>query len=443
MTTAESRLESRHKMMLVAEAELLTPLLIQMLVVGAGLLLGLLFFGSGDATRGQPLPDMEEEPDPVQVAYLRRQTSGLIELVMFDLLEQGRLEVVENEEDEEFWSVRQLEGSEPPEAEDPWPGQRVADDDEQDLDDDGELDDDDGELDDDEERDGAMRIKSKVSKREEIWEAYNKRSAEEDELEDDELDGDEEDELDEDELDGEDDDELDGEELDEEDDEELDEEESAVDGLPASPGELVYRYFETPKYPRQALRPGGGLHSLLTFYTLPIQRLMVERHLMRSVASFQGCASGCLMAIGIITLVAFVMGTFYHFITLAFDGHYLPLVVFTVSLLLLRQLGRMTRFRLIRIFRFLRPRTSWGERYLQGLESRFDSLMPSRELDGNGEQGKASTLEFASAEQRQSLERLAVAVFGSWVLVGGPHEDLAFFLGTADPGEPAGPGEAP
>ena len=80
---------------------------------------------------------------------------------------------------------------------------------------------------------------------------------------------------------------------------------------------------------------------------------------------------------------------------------------------------------------------------MEELESRFDSFLPSRDPDGNGEQRTASRLEFTSAEQRQSLERLAVAVFGSWVLLGGPHEDLAFFLGTADPGEPAGPGEAP
>lgn len=375
--------------MILAEAPLLTPLLIQMLVVGAALLLGLLFFGSGDVTRRQPLPELEEEPDPIQVAYLRRQTSGLIELVMFDLVEEGLLEVVEVEEDEEFWSVQQVEGSEPPQPGDPWPGQQRL---EEDLEDEG--------LDDEE--------------------------LEDEDLEDEDLD----------------DEDLDDEEESDDGDEDLDDEDDekkAASGPPVSPNQLVYHYFDTPKFPRQSLRPGGGLHSLLAFFTLPIQRRMVERHMMRSVASFQGCASGCLMAVGILTLVAFVFGTFYYYVTLAFDGHYLPLIVFTVSMLVLRQLIRVTRFRLMKFFSFLRPRTSWGERYLEELESRFDSLLPPLKADGNGQQGAARSLQFTSGEQRQTLERLAVAVFGSWVLAGGPYEDIAFYLGTADPEESDGP----
>ncbi len=375
-------------MILAAEAPLLTPLLIWMLVGGAALLLGLLFFGSGDVTRRQPLPELEEEPDPIQVAYLRRQTSGLIELVMFDLVEEGLLEVVEVEEDEEFWSVQQVEGSEPPQPGDPWPGQQRLEEEELDADEEGE---------DDEEE------------------------LEEEDLEDEELDDEEESD------DGD-------EDLDDEDDEK-----KAASGPPVSPNQLVYHYFDTPKFPRQSLRPGGGLHSLLAFFTLPIQRRMVERHMMRSVASFQGCASGCLMAVGILTLVAFVFGTFYYYVTLAFDGHYLPLIVLTVSMLVLRQLIRVTRFRLMKFFSFLRPRTSWGERYLEELESRFDSLLPTPEADGNGQQGAARSLQFTSGEQRQTLERLAVAVFGSWVLAGGPYEDIAFYLGTADPEESDGP----
>jgi hypothetical protein len=94
------------------------------------------------------------------------------------------------------------------------------------------------------------------------------------------------------------------------------------------------------------------------------------------------------------------------------------------------------------LFRFLRPRTSWGEQYLEELESRFYALLPGRaEAGENGHGNETSPLMFASAEQRASLERLAVALFGSWVLVGGPYEDLAFYLGTADPEEPASPAE--
>ncbi|MDP7204185.1 MAG: hypothetical protein QGH11_01345 [Pirellulaceae bacterium] len=354
-------------MILAAEAPLLTPLLVQMLVVGAALLLGLLFFGSGDVTRRQPLPDVEEDPDPVQVAYLRRQTSGLIELVMFDLVEEGLLEVVEVEEDEEFWAVQQVDGSEPPQPEDPWPGQqRLEDDEPEEVLEDEEPDEDGCEREGGGEEDG--------------------------------------------------------------------EDESTARPL-VSPSQLVYHYFDTPKFPRQSLRPGGGLHSLLAYFTLPIQRQMVERHMMRSVASFQGCASGCLMAVGILALVAFVFGTFYYYVTLAFDGRPLPLVVLTVSMLVLRQLIRVTRFRLMKFFGFLRPRTSWGERYLEELESRFDSFLPAPGADGNGQQGAVRSLQFTSGEQRQALERLAVAVFGSWVLAGGPYEDVAFYLGTADPEE--------
>ncbi|MFP6592578.1 MAG: hypothetical protein VCE12_18880, partial [Candidatus Latescibacterota bacterium] len=168
-------------MILAAEAPLLTPLLIQMLVVGAALLLGLLFFGSGDVTRRQPLPELEEEPDPVQVAYLRRQTSGLIELVMFDLVEEGLLEVVEVEEDEEFWSVQQVEGSEPPQPGDPWPGQQRLEEDLEDEDlDDKELDED--ELDEDRPpsktvgQDGLKGVKSADSEQKKTLEALSKRS---------------------------------------------------------------------------------------------------------------------------------------------------------------------------------------------------------------------------------------------------------------------------
>ena len=360
-------------MMLAAEVVLLSPLLVNVLVVAVILLLVLLVFGNSDATRGQALPDLEEDPDPVQVAYLRRQTSGLIELVMFDLVEQGRLEVIEDEEDEEFWAVQQVPGSQPPEPGDPWPGQELA----------------------------SETIEQDEEQQDE-------------EMEDDEQ---QEDELAEDE-----------------------EQEKKIDPRVFSPRELVYRYFETPKFPRQSLRYGSGIHSLLTYYTLPIQQRMVQRQLMRSVASPQGCASGCLLLVGIISLVSFAIGTFYRFAMMAIrDNQYLPLVVFVVALFALRMLMKFGRIRLVKIFGFLRPRSSLGERYLEALESRFDSMLPSPKSGGNGQGGKEGMLDSISPDQRQAMERLAVAVFGSWVLAGGPYEDLAFYLGTADPEEPAGP----
>ena len=373
-------------MMLAVEVVLLSPLLVNVLIVAVVLLLTLVVLGNSDGTRGQALPDLEEDPDPVQVAYLRRQTSGLIELVMFDLVEQGRLEVIEDDEDEEFWSVQQVPGSQPPEPDDPWPGQESAgeteEEDEQQLDE--ELEDDEPEQD--------------------------------DELEDEEL---------------------------EDDEQEQDEQEQGLDPRTFSPRELVYRYFETPKFPRQSLRYGGGIHSLLTYYTLPIQQRMVQRQLMRSVASPQGCASGCLLLVGIISLVSFMIGTFYRFAMMAIrEGQYLPLVVFVVTLIALRMLMKFGRIRLVKIFGFLRPRSSLGERYLEALESRFDSMLPSPKSGGNGQGGKEGILDSISPDQRQAMERLAVAVFGSWVLAGGPYEDLAFYLGTADPEEPAGPQES-
>ena len=100
------------------------------------------------------------------------------------------------------------------------------------------------------------------------------------------------------------------------------------------------------------------------------------------------------------------------------------------------------RIRLVKIFGFLRPRSSLGERYLEALESRFDSMLPSPKSGGNGQGGKEGMLDSISADQRQAMERLAVAVFGSWVLAGGPYQDLAYYLGTADPEEPAGPQES-
>jgi hypothetical protein len=372
-------------MMLAAEVVLLSPLLVNILVVAVVLLLALMVLGNSDGTRGQALPDLEEDPDPVQVAYLRRQTSGLIELVMFDLVEQGRLEVIEDEEDEEFWAVQQVPGSQPPEPDDPWPGQESA-----------------GETDEEEEEE---------------------EEEEEDEIEDDEQ---EDEQIEDDEQ--------------EEDEQEQDEQEQGLDPRAFSPRELVYRYFETPKFPRQSLRYGGGIHSLLTYYTLPIQQRMVQRQLMRSVASPQGCASGCLLLVGIISLVSFAIGTFYRFAMMAIrDNQYLPLVVFVVALFALRMLMKFGRIRLVKIFGFLRPRSSLGERYLEALESRFDSMLPSPKSGGNGQGGKEGMLDSISADKRQAMERLAVAVFGSWVLAGGPYQDLAYYLGTADPEEPAGP----
>jgi hypothetical protein len=361
-------------MTLAAEVVLLSPLLVKILVVAVVLLLALMVLGNSDGTRGQALPDLEEDPDPVQVAYLRRQTSGLIELVMFELVEQGRLEVIEDEEDEEFWAVQQVPGSQPPEPDDPWPGQESA-----------------GETDEEEEEE------------------------EDDEQEDEQF----------------------------EDDEQEDEQQQGLDPRAFSPRELVYRYFETPKFPRQSLRYGSGIHSLLTYYTLPIQQRMVQRQLMRSVASPQGCASGCLLLVGIISLVSFAIGTFYRFAMMAIhDNQYLPLVVFVVTLFALRMLMKFGRVRLVKIFGFLRPRSSLGERYLEALESRFDSMLPSPKSGGNGKGGKEGMLDSISADQRQEMERLAVAVFGSWVLAGGPYQDLAYYLGTADPEEPAGPQES-
>ena len=369
-------------MMLAAEVVLLSPLLVNVLVVAVILLLTLVVLGNSDGTRGQALPDLEEDPDPVQVAYLRRQTSGLIELVMFDLVEQGRLEVIEDEEDEEFWSVQQVPGSQPPEPDDPWPGQESA----------GET----GEQDEDE-QDEEM---------EDDGQEDEQQQEQDEEMED-------------------------------------DEQEQGLDPRTFSPRELVYRYFETPKFPRQSLRYGGGIHSLLTYYTLPIQQRMVQRQLMRSVASPQGCASGCLLLVGIISLVSFMIGTFYRFAMMAIrEGQYLPLVVFVVTLVTLRMLMKFGRIRLVKIFGFLRPRSSLGERYLEALESRFDSMLPSPKSGGNGQGGKEGILDSISPDQRQAMERLAVAVFGSWVLAGGPYEDLAFYLGTADPEEPAGPQES-
>ena len=365
-------------MMLVAEAMLLTPLLVNVLIVAVVLLALLLIFGNSDATRGEHLPELEEDPDPVEVAYLRRQTSGLVELVMFDLVEQGRLEVFEDEEDEEFWAVRQVQGSQPPEPGDPWPGHGSAADQQPDS-------------------DPGEDVPGE-------------------ELPDD------------------------GDEEDEGDDGEQDQTEGDSDQQVFSPHQLVYRYFETSKYPRQALRLGGGIHSLLTYFTLPIQQRMVERHLMRSVASSQGCASGCLLLVGIVSLVSFMIGTFYHFAVMAFrDGEYLPLAVYVGVLLALRLLVKLSRIRLVKVFGFLRPRTNLGDRYLEALESRFDSMLPSPLSGDNGQGRAAASIDSVSAEQREAMERLAVAVFGSWVLSGGPYEDLAFYLGTADPGEQAGP----
>ena len=374
-------------MMLAAEFVLLTPLLVNVLVVAVILLLTLVVLGNSDGTRGQALPDLEEDPDPVQVAYLRRQTSGLIELVMFDLVEQGRLEVIEDDEDEEFWSVQQVPGSQPPEPDDPWPGQESA------------------------------------SETEEEDEQQQDEEMEDDEQEDEEQ--------------------QQPDEEPEDEEPEQDEQEPGLDPRTFSPRELVYRYFETPKFPRQSLRYGGGIHSLLTYYTLPIQQRMVQRQLMRSVASPQGCASGCLLLVGIISLVSFMIGTFYRFAMMAIrEGQYLPLVVFVVTLIALRMLMKFGRIRLVKIFGFLRPRSSLGERYLEALESRFDSMLPSPKSGGNGQGGKEGILDSISPDQRQAMERLAVAVFGSWVLAGGPYEDLAFYLGTADPEEPAGPQES-
>ena len=373
-------------MMLAAEFVLLSPLLVNVLVVAVILLLTLVVLGNSDGTRGQALPDLEEDPDPVQVAYLRRQTSGLIELVMFDLVEQGRLEVIEDDEDEEFWSVQQVPGSQPPEPDDPWPGQESA----------GETEEQDEQQQDEEMEDDGQE---------------DEEQQQDEEMEDDE--------------------------------QEQDEQEPGLDPRTFSPRELVYRYFETPKFPRQSLRYGGGIHSLLTYYTLPIQQRMVQRQLMRSVASPQGCASGCLLLVGIISLVSFMIGTFYRFAMMAIrEGQYLPLVVFVVTLIALRMLMKFGRIRLVKIFGFLRPRSSLGERYLEALESRFDSMLPSPKSGGNGQEGKEGILDSISPDQRQAMERLAVAVFGSWVLAGGPYEDLAFYLGTADPEEPAGPQES-
>lgn len=393
-------------MMLAAEPLLLTPLLVNLLVVGVMLVLValvLFIISNRDATRRREPPTVEEDPDPVHVAYLRQQSAGLVELVMFDLVAQGRLEVIEEDEDEEFWAMQQVADSDLPESEGLWPVLEVP----AEQHDAGEAD-----LEDDDPGDEDL-------------EQYEKEADEE---------------------------EADEEEADEEEDDEEEEEDRQLmmqEAMEASlrnqtgPHPLFYMYFDTPKFPRQSLGQRGGIRSMLTQHAIPIQRKMVQRELVRPLVTSQGCTAGCLMLMGVIITVAFVIGTFVHFSRMAFnDGEYLPLLFFTLSLVVLRLMMVFGRRRLGMLFRFLRPRTSWGEQYLEELESRFYALLPGRaEAGGNGHGNETSPLMFASAEQRASLERLAVALFGSWVLVGGPYEDLAFYLGTADPEEPASPAE--
>ena len=382
-------------MMLAAEPLLLTPLLVKLLVVGIMLVLValvLFIISNRDATRRREPPTVEEDPDPVHVAYLRQQSAGLVELVMFDLVAQGRLEVIEEEEDEEFWAMQQVADSELPESEGLWPVLEVP----AEQPDTGEAD-----LEDDDPGDEDL-------------EQYEEEVGEE-----------------------------------EADEVEADRQLMMQEAMEASlrnqtgPHPLFYMYFDTPKFPRQSLGQRGGIRSMLTQHAIPIQRQMVQRELVRPLVTSQGCTAGCLMLMGVIITVAFVIGTFVHFSRMAInDGEYLPLLFFTLSLVVLRLMMVFGRRRLGMLFRFLRPRTSWGEQYLEELESRFYALLPGRaEAGGNGHGNETSPLLFASAEQRASLERLAVALFGSWVLVGGPYEDLAFYLGTADPEEPASPAE--
>ena len=77
-------------MMLVAEVVLLSPILDWLLIIAVGLLALMFLVAPRDITRQQQLPQVDEEPNPLEVAYLRRQSSGVIELVIYDLVEAGR-----------------------------------------------------------------------------------------------------------------------------------------------------------------------------------------------------------------------------------------------------------------------------------------------------------------------------------------------------------------
>ncbi|ALF52066.1 hypothetical protein ACX27_03085 [Nostoc piscinale CENA21] len=48
-----------------------------------------------DPTKNQPLPLIPAEPDPYKIAYLRSQATGIAHLVLFNLIQQGYLQVSE------------------------------------------------------------------------------------------------------------------------------------------------------------------------------------------------------------------------------------------------------------------------------------------------------------------------------------------------------------
>ncbi len=364
-------------MMLVAEVVLLSPILDWLLIIAVGLLALMFLVAPRDITRQQQLPQVDEEPNPLEVAYLRRQSSGVIELVIYDLVEAGQLEVVEDDQDEEYWGMQQVAGSTPPPVTD-------------ESDDEGEFEsDDEGEF----ESDGEGEFES---------------------------DGEGEFESD-DEGEFESDDEGPG--------------ALTLETVEMAARRMAYDYFDGPKFPRQALALNAGLRSFVGRLVLPVHQRLMQRRLMSAVASGKGCAAGCLLLSSIITAVAFLIGSFVMFATRAFQGGDVwPLLILVAVLLMLRVGMSVFKPRVTRILRFLRPRTSWGERYLEELEDRFfDMLPPPSDANGNGNGQQGLALDRLPQDQRQTLQRLAVAVFGSWVLAGGPFQDVAYYLGTADP----------
>ena len=332
-------------MMLVAEVVLLSPILDWLLIIAVGLLALMFLVAPRDITRQQQLPQVDEEPNPLEVAYLRRQSSGVIELVIYDLVEAGQLEVVEDDQDEEYWGMQQVAGSTPPPVTD--------------------ESDDEGEFESDDEGPGALTLET----------------------------------------------------------------------VEMAARRMAYDYFDGPKFPRQALALNAGLRSFVGRLVLPVHQRLMQRRLMSAVASGKGCAAGCLLLSSIITAVAFLIGSFVMFATRAFQGGDVwPLLILVAVLLMLRVGMSVFKPRVTRILRFLRPRTSWGERYLEELEDRFfDMLPPPSDANGNGNGQQGLALDRLPQDQRQTLQRLAVAVFGSWVLAGGPFQDVAYYLGTADP----------
>jgi hypothetical protein len=356
-------------MMLVAEVVLLSPILDWLLIIAVGLLALMFLVAPRDITRQQQLPQVDEEPNPLEVAYLRRQSSGVIELVIYDLVEAGQLEVVEDDQDEEYWGMQQVAGSTPPPVTDESDDEgEFESDDEGEFESDGEGEfesDDEGEFESDDEGPGALTLET----------------------------------------------------------------------VEMAARRMAYDYFDGPKFPRQALALNAGLRSFVGRLVLPVHQRLMQRRLMSAVASGKGCAAGCLLLSSIITAVAFLIGSFVMFATRAFQGGDVwPLLILVAVLLMLRVGMSVFKPRVTRILRFLRPRTSWGERYLEELEDRFfDMLPPPSDANGNGNGQQGLALDRLPQDQRQTLQRLAVAVFGSWVLAGGPFQDVAYYLGTADP----------